>query len=440
MAYDIQWLRSATKDQLVATLKLGPEVIAEVNATLATPEGRQISKEMINDPDYIPVSQRQPDPDEAAQIAEDEARAVAQAEADAAALAAEEAARAAAANTPTGPTQQELDAAEDAEAKVSGITVTRENGRITRLVQAYQVTDESGRPIGRPTHLEARSWAELATKQKLAHENGVRYAERIKKNRVQNIETISKNNTDFQQAQKAREEADVAIQEAAKDTTKLPEAIRKSTAAERAAADATRKAFEEGQRIALSWMEDHKDDYVMCQANSDKLGAWLTKNNMPLTYETLELAYLACESELAKPVVEPTTQPAPAVVNPPAAAPAVAATAQPLIPAAPAAPPQVPALPSAPPPTQESLTPPSTPAAAPNVQPAARRPGVNGGVMPGSATPRPAAQQTSVASTRSEIMKEIKKMSTEQYRIAMKNPKFRARCEAAGIPFANSQS
>lgn len=437
MAYDIQWLRSATKDQLVATLKLGPEVIAEVNATLATPEGRQISKEMINDPDYIPVSQRQPDPEEAVQIAEDEARAAAQAEADAA-LAAEEAARAAAA-TPTGPTQQEIDAAEDAEAKASGITVTRENGRITRLVQAYQVTDESGRPIGRPTHLEARSWAELASKQKLAHENGVRYAERIKRNRVQNIETISKNNADFQQAQKAQQEADAAIEEAAKDTTKLPVAIRKATAAELAAADAARKGFEEGQRVAGAWMEDHKDDYLVCKANSDILGAWLMTNKLDLTYENLELAYLACESQLAKPV-QPTAVPAPAAINPPAVAPAVPATAQPLIPAAPAAPPQVPALPSALPPTQETPTPAPTPAGAPNVQPPARRPGVNGGVMPGSATPRPVGQQTPAPSTRAEMMKEIKNMSGDQYRAAMKNPKFRARCEAAGIPFANSQS
>lgn len=434
--YDIVWLRSATPADLHAVLRMSPEIVHKFNEeVLRTPEGQQIAKEMINDPDYIPVSKRQPDPEEAAQIAADEATAAAQAAADAAALVA---AATPVVETPAGPTQAELDAQEDAELKTVGITVERQNGKIIKIVQAYQVSDENGKPIGRPTHLEAKNWAELAAKQRAAHENGVRYAERIKRNRVQNIETVAQNNRSFQDAKKAQDEAAEAVKEATttNDPVKLTEAVRKVSKAERDAAEVQQKAYEEGQRIAAEWMEDHKHDYVMCKANSDVLGAWLVRNSLPLTYENLELAYAACESQLAKPAVPPAEVPAAPVINPPVAAPA--ATPAPAAITAPPAEPQAPALPSAPPSTQAAPTPNPTSAAAPNAQPAARRPGVNGGLVPGASTAvRPSGQTPSPETQLSDLKKEIRKMSGEQLRAAMKNPQFRARCEAAGIPFVS---
>ena len=75
--------------------------------------------------------------------------------------------------------------AEDEEYKAAGITVVKDaSGNITKIVMTYQARDEAGNPIGRPTYLEAKSWFELTTKQRAAHENAVRFAERIKKQKL----------------------------------------------------------------------------------------------------------------------------------------------------------------------------------------------------------------------------------------------------------------
>ena len=88
---DMNWLESATLADFKAVLQMAkfhPNKLAEVNALLATEEGKAIASEMLNDPDYVPKSrQATPTPEEAAQIAADLAIANQQ-EAEAAAAAA----------------------------------------------------------------------------------------------------------------------------------------------------------------------------------------------------------------------------------------------------------------------------------------------------------------------------------------------------------------
>src|SRR6266478_3796770 len=75
--------------------------------------------------------------------------------------------------------------AEDAGYQTYGIHITRDaQGQIQRIVQEYQVKDESGNPIGRPTHLEARSWAEFIAKKDECHVQATRAFNRLKSQKV----------------------------------------------------------------------------------------------------------------------------------------------------------------------------------------------------------------------------------------------------------------
>src|SRR5208282_624656 len=82
---DLEWLKSATFDDLKAALRLASQdqaKLAEVNATLASPEGKAIAQDMShcarNGMPYVPAALRPPeevDEEEAAAIAADTARA-----------------------------------------------------------------------------------------------------------------------------------------------------------------------------------------------------------------------------------------------------------------------------------------------------------------------------------------------------------------------------
>jgi hypothetical protein len=54
-----------------------------------------------------------------------------------------------------------------------------------KIVREYQVRDEDGNPIGRPTHLEAWSAEEMIEKMQTAHENATRAFHRLKKQKLQ---------------------------------------------------------------------------------------------------------------------------------------------------------------------------------------------------------------------------------------------------------------
>ena len=60
-----------------------------------------------------------------------------------------------------------------------------------KIVREYQVRDEDGNPIGRPTHLEAWSAEEMIDKMQTAHENATRAFHRLKKQKLQFTEKES---------------------------------------------------------------------------------------------------------------------------------------------------------------------------------------------------------------------------------------------------------
>lgn len=414
ITYDLDWLKSAHVADLHAVLK-DPAARETVNALLRTPEGAEIASEMINSSGtYIPVSQRPPDPDEEAAIAADHARADAQAAADAAAA----------------PPAVEVPPAPVAPAPPVAPQ---------KIVIDYQVADENGAPIGRPTHLEGFTPEEIYGKFKAAHINAVRYAERMKRAKVQGAQSHIERQQTQQAAATSQAEADIAMQEAAKDVTKLPDAVKKITAADRAQKIADETAKQHGLIVAELWLADHKEDFVVCDANNKIIGEWIKSagpNGTPLewTYDNLELAFEANKARLAKPThVAPVVETsAPSADNPPAVAPEVAAPA-PIAPVAPTT--TEPASNVEAPASQPaSATTAPTPVAATNT-PAARRPGVNGSLPPGSlSAQRPSASQEPVASTKIQLLEEIKHMTPAEYRSKLKNRKYCEQLVAAGIP------
>jgi hypothetical protein len=417
---DLAWLQSADLNDLKSAMR-NTGKLAEVNALLQTDEGKVIAGDMLADPDYVPVSKRPVSDEEKAQIAADTAIAEQQAIEDAAEAAAILA-------QPLAPVI-EVPAVAPVEKK--------------KIVVDYQCRAEDGTPIGRPTHIEGWTWEEVSKKQEDAHVNAVRYAERVKKNKVNSVETTSKSERDQAQIRVAEAEAAAAVEEATKDPAKLPDAIRKVTKAERESQivkDSTRAA---GLVVANTWMADHVDDFQPCDANSNFISKWLQENNLGLTYDNLELAYTAIGTKLVKPTSKPPVSEEPAALAPnaPVAAPVTPVVAPPPIVAAP---PIVadPVIPAAPQPVQPAVTAPEpTPVAAINTAPATRRPGINGSLPPGTFTAaRPVAQQQPVVSTQAELLKEIDKMSPREYRAKLKTTEFVARLRTAGIPVVGTRN
>lgn len=438
---NLDWLKSADLEELKNAMRSGGQVLGAVNALLVTPEGKKIAYEMMNDPDYVPFSKRTADPEEAAQIAADEAEAARQA-----AEQQHQADSLAAASADETPTTVEPVAQAPVEEK-------------KKYVIDYQVTDEdSGRPIGRGTHFESfgtevEALRVFVEKLKAAHINAVRYAERIKNNRLKQSAASLEATERSVAANAAQAESDRLAAEAVneKDPVKMQEAVKKSTAAARDAEIARKASYEHGRIIAATWMEDHKNDFLACDASSDIIGAYLKANNLVLSYDNLEKAYAAVKHQLPPAPkggqqVEATdvTTSAVTVDNSPstaAAAPAAQASTIPT-PAAAAAAPASQSQSTVAPPATSTTAQDSTPAA-PNQAPAARRPAVNGSLQPGSLSaqrPSGATQQTP-AQTRAQLLREIGKMDPAIYRKKLATDKsFREKLNAAGITVVGHRS
>jgi hypothetical protein len=452
---DLNWLMNADLNSFKQVASLGSQKMAELNLLLQTPEGGAIARELANGtrslggreaPVYIPIAQRSAD-DQAAfweeagietvQIAEDIQRADAQAAADAAEATALSSLAEPVVETPAAPVAAEVDA-EAEHLRAAGITVHKSaTGQVVRLVQDYQVKDESGRPIGRPTHLEAKSFAELIFKQKTAHENAVRYAERTKQNRAKSQEIAQQSEQLSAQAMKNKAEAEEAVKTAGNEPAKIVDAVRKVTKADADAEQAVLAHKKAQLDIINAWLTDHSEDYYNCEANTQALGGYLTANKLSLSYDNLERAYQSVRKQLA-PLVPGPAEPSVAVApNAPAAATAASpVTAAPIEPAAAAQPAaHVPVTPAEPA-SRPAATVPAVPSAAVKNTPAARRPGVNGSLPPGTLTAvRPSAQQpVPQATTRAETLKLIKSMPNEEYRKKLaQSAQFRQQLRAAGI-------
>lgn len=345
---------------------------------------------------------------------------------EAARLSAEQAATAVA--TPVVPTWQ----AEDESYKAMNVTVVRDAlGNITRLVTDYQVTDEQGNPVGRPTHLEARNWPELYMKQREAHIQASRAFGRLKKAQLTRKEVV--------EPQPIRQLTDAEVADLVKDLksddpTKSVAAARKLALADPAVVKAQQDAYEakiksEAALVTYQFLQKHIHDFNNCAANQKLLGEYFEENNLKWTLDNLEIAFAALEDQLA-PVAQVPARAVPSVEN--AAPVTTAASAAPAAPAAAAAAaPAVPAPQAAP---AQPATPPQ-----PENKPPVRvepRPGVNSGILPGTLTGK-IVDVPSTATSGQLTARDIYKWDPKILKARMRDPQWIPIIEAAGIRIIN---
>lgn len=327
--------------------------------------------------------------------------------------------------------------AEDAEWKKVGVTIYRDaNGVANRYVEEYQVCDEDGTAIGRPTRLDARTLPELASKKREAHENATRAFHRLKRQKLS-----FKQEKTVLTPEQISEAARVALE--SKDPAKVTDVIHQVIETEYQQRERDLKQKEnlaEGRAIANEFMRRHLPDYFPCEANNKALGEYLDAHKLDYTLDNLEAAFedlVEQGDKLAKAEKTVAAIPAPAAANPVAAA-AVATPVTPIIPvtetpaAVPVSETPVPAQPAAVvAPVVEATAP--TPAAAHNVQSAARRPGVNGAIAPGSlSAQRPGTVDPAL--TRKEFLQTVKKMDPGTMKKKLKtDPQFVKQLLSYGI-------
>jgi hypothetical protein len=296
---------------------------------------------------------------------------------------------------------------ENEQLALAGISATRDQyGNIAKLVQDYQSVDEHGNPIGRPTHLEARSWVELSIKQKEAHTQAVRWGHRLKQQKIsfKDQQPVSPQNL-----------SDAELLESMKDLKsddpqKQLAAIRKVQKAEKDKLDA--EAAETARQAAVSrrFLDNHKEDFYNCKANIELVKDYFVENpELTWTYDNLEICFLAIESKLAPVPREP-------VAPTPPANPVVTAPVVPVTPVA-----AVTVTPTAVPAVQPVATVPAQAAAPVNPATAIPRPGVNGGLVPGESS----ATRPGPAKPKKLTSEEVKSWSPEQMKKHMRDPQMR---------------
>lgn len=307
-----------------------------------------------------------------------------------------------------------------------------------KIVREYQVRDESGNPIGRPTHLEAWSAEEMLDKMQAAHENATRAFHRLKKQKLQ-----------FKEQEQNRllspEEVKAVAAKAleAKDATEAEKVVRsivENDFKQKEVEIQKKRDFQEGVAIGNSFLRNHLYDYNACEANHKALAAYLREHGLDYTLDNLEAAFidLTDQGELVPVPKAGTSRPVETTTNTPSttAAPAVAAPAE-IPPAAaaaatPAAVAQPTVAPEASQPAVEATV--TTPVATqPNAATPTRRLGVNGSLQPGTMSAnRPSAVDP--AQARREFMRELKSMNAEVMKKKLAtDPQFVKQLQAYGI-------
>jgi hypothetical protein len=296
---------------------------------------------------------------------------------------------------------EEAKAAEEVKRKAA-----EESNRKKRFVVEYQATDADGKPIGRPTHLESETQEGLIEKMKTAHINAVRAYERLKQQKVTRRaeEPVRQGLSD--------EDLKTAVDDShSKDPAVAAAAIRKIVGADEIQQERERNAIEREENrqraVSLEFLKRHRNDFNNCDANVKELGDYITENQLEWTLDNLEVALANIESKLA-PVNVPERINAPVPANP---EPTVAPVATVPVPVE---------TPAAPVPAAAPVTP------AANATPVAPHKVPNGGLKPGQTAGRPSNQQAApVGLTKQDIVK----MSTEELKRRMRDPKLRAEIE-----------
>lgn len=301
---------------------------------------------------------------------------------------------------------------EDEAAKAIGVTVIRDaKGNVVKLVEDYQVTHEDNTPLGRPTHLEARNWPELALKKREAHIQATRAFNRLKAQKL----TFRPQQQPEPQAPKAMTEAEMVetVRELlSEDSAKSASAAKKLQDTDPVLVNERVKAEQvriqaNAELVTYKFLQKHLYDFNNNDANRKMLGDYFQENNLEWTLDNLEAALVALEGQLA-PVVQTSratvTVENPTPVSQPVAQPAV-------IPAQPAAPVTAPAVAQPARPALEIPVPP--------------RPGVNTSIQPGSMPgrrPGITTESTDAKLTKADILK----MPKDQLRQLVKDPAKRA--------------
>lgn len=312
----------------------------------------------------------------------------------------------------------------------------------TKITRVYQVRDENGNPIGRPTSLTANSMEEMLDLMQKAHEEATRAFHREKKR----VLTFKQKEQTAVTPESIKAAAAKALE--AKNADEALEVVRGVIANEyKSQEEAARlreielknkEAYAEGQRIGNQFVRNHLHDFNPVEANLLALGEALKKHDLEFTLENLEFVFDDLKSQEGKLVAGGNPQAAKRQAEPapitPAPATEVAAVPTTELPATePAAPVTVTEV--APPaaqsqPTVEATE--STPAAPQSATPA-RRPGVNGGIAPGTlSAKRPEAINPELA--RKEFMKELKAMPASEMKQRLNHdPQFVKKLQQHGI-------
>jgi ribosomal protein L17 len=305
-----------------------------------------------------------------------------------------------------------------------------------KIVRDYQVKDDDGNPIGRPTHLEAWSPEEMFDKMQVAHESATKAFHRLKKQKLQFKE---QEKSHVMTAEEIKATALKALE--AKDAVEAEKLVRgviENDFKAKEAELARQREFENGRTIGNKFCRTHLHDYNPCEANNKALGEYLKEHGLDFTYENLEAAFIdlteqgdklapVSQTEAKRPVEQapnaPVTTAAPAVTAqaelPPAPTAAATTEAQPTV--VQASQPAVAATATTPVATQHNAATPT------------RRPGVNGSLPPGSMSAnRPAAVDP--AQARKEFMRELRDMKPEVMKAKLKNdPQFVSQLRTYGI-------
>ena len=324
--------------------------------------------------------------------------------------------------------------------QVPAATVTPAPAKPTKIIREYQVKDEDGNPIGRPTHLEANSMEEMLEKMQVAHENATRAFHRLKK---QNITFKQKEATTLTPEQIKAAAAKALEAKDAEEAQKLVRSVldseykQKDEDLKKRLSEAEQQAqFLEGQRIANVFTRRHMNDFVPVQANFQVLVDYIQQHDMDFTLDNLEAAFTdisQTQPDKLAPLPARASKPAEVAPNPaPTATVAQAADSTPVA-SAPATvtTTEVPAQPVAEaPPVVEATVP--TPVAANQPTPT-RRPGVNGGIPPGTLSAKRAVVADPAAERR-EFMTALRAMKPEEMRAKLKgDPQFVKKLQTYGI-------
>ncbi len=323
---------------------------------------------------------------------------------------------------------------EDEGNKAIGVTTFRDaNGVIVKLVEDYQVTNEDGTALGRPTHLEARNWSELTLKKREAHIQATRAFNRLK---AQKLSFVQRQQREPEPDQGVRPLTDAEVVEQVKDL--LSEDSARSQAAAKRLKDTDPSLTQErldiektkikaaAELVTLKFLQNHLYDFNNCEANRKILGDYFQENGLEWTLDNLEIAFQALDGQLA-PVVQTSVRTASAVDNQPAsvyaAQPQPAARQAASNNAPTAAAPAATASPAA-------SAQPVQQVATENI-PSQPRPGVNGGIQPGQFSGRrpETSGGTSQKLTKAEIIR-MASTDKERFKRLVHDPKSRAEINA----------